>query len=450
MKSPSQSVGGTRQHGNDKSQPYNTAAIRQLLTEALSDEDLTFCCYDYFRAVYRQFSAGMSFKAKVQRLIEYCERHALFEKLLYLVQDLNPNKFTQFAPQIGISLDRPPADISVHLDIELPYGTMRPDSKFYIERSADKDCWTHISSDRAVTLFVQAPRQMGKSSLMRRMIDRAGKEQNTDCVFIDFEKFPEEHLANEEEFLIEFCLMIGDELGIPPAIEQYWQGRRTNIYKCSNYLSGYILPQIEKSMILAMDEVERLLDSPFRANFFGMLRTWVNDRVIDENLNKMSMFLSSATEPFLLIDNYYQSPFNVAEPIDLQDFTNAEVHQLNQRHNNILTSEQVDALVQVIGGHPYLVRRAFYLIATGKTDFDTLLSNATSDTGPFEDHLAYYLYKVLQKPTLKQAVAHISRHQNCTENRTYYRLKEAGLIKKDGEQVVLRNQLYARYFAERL
>ncbi len=337
-----------------------------------------------------------------------------------------------------------------NLEIESPFGTMRPNSKFYIERAADDNCWEQINQSYAATLFIQAPRQMGKSSLMRRALYNVSKKQNKKTAFIDFQKFPEQYFEDEENFLIELCLMISDALGIPEAIDQYWEGRRTTIINCSRYLSEHIIPHVNKPFILAMDEVERMLTSPFQANFFGMLRTWHNDRVFDENFARMSLFLSSSTEPYLFIDNPNQSPFNVAELIFLQDFTRSEVKELDRRHNSPLSQSQVDNLMDLVNGHPFLTRLALYLLVTGKIDLDTLLARATEDTGPFGEHLRYYLRRVLTKPKLKQALTDICRHHTYEENQIFYLLKGAGLIKKVGQQVVLRNKLYARYFEKHL
>ena len=104
--------------------------------------------------------------------------------------------------------------------------------------------------------------------------------------------------------------MIGDALDIPQAIERYWVGLQTGIVKCTHYLSDYIIPQLDAPLILAINEVEKMLTSPFRTDFFGMLRTWHNQRFFDESLKQMSLFLSSSTDPYLLIDNPHQSQFN--------------------------------------------------------------------------------------------------------------------------------------------
>ena len=331
--------------------------------------------------------------------------------------------------------------------IESPYGTMSPDSPFYIERQADNDCWHYLNQAHAVTIFVQAPRQMGKSSLMRRIIYRAKQTHNVDTAFIDLEKFTKQQLEDEEAFLIEFCLMIGDALHIPDAIDDYWTSRRSNLVKCSNYISQHIIATHKKPFILAIDEMERLLHAQWHDDFFGMLRTWHNDRAWDINLAQMSLFLSSSTEPQLFIDNPHQSPFNVAEPILLRDFTLTEVEDLNQRHQSLLNPEQVKDVMGLLGGHPFLTRLAFYLIWLNRIDLSTLRENALSDDGPFGEHLRRYWRHLLELPDIKQSLMQICLHHKHPEDKRFYRLKGAGLIKKVDSQIVMRNKLYADYFA---
>ena len=335
-------------------------------------------------------------------------------------------------------------------EIEPPFGTMRPDSRFYIEREADDLCQQQITGPYAVTLFVQAPMQTGKSSLVRRALHQARKEHNTKVAFIDFQKFTEQYFREEEKFFVELCMMIGDAFGVPEAINQYWQGQRTSIINCSRYVSDHIIPSLKGSFILAMDEVERMVTCPFRSNFFGMLRTWHNDRVYDESFARMTLLISSSTDSYLLIDNTDQSPFNVATRVPLGDFSVDEVRELNRRHNSPLTQAQVDDLMDLVKGHPFLTRVALYQLALDKIDMATLLSQAIEDNGPFGDHLRHYLRRILQQPELKQALVRICQQHTWEEKPAYNRLKEAGLIRKTGKEVVPRNKLYERYFEERL
>jgi hypothetical protein len=79
---------------------YDLRAIRDLLTVALDDEELTALCFDHFRGVYEEFSTGMSKRQKVQRLIEYCERHQELDGLLGIIQQLNPVQYSHFEPHL--------------------------------------------------------------------------------------------------------------------------------------------------------------------------------------------------------------------------------------------------------------------------------------------------------------------------------------------------------------
>jgi hypothetical protein len=79
---------------------WDTAAIRGLLTAAFSDEDLTTLCFDHFRPVYENFSAGMTKGQKIQLLLDHCARQEQTEELLDHVEDRNPIQYARFRDQL--------------------------------------------------------------------------------------------------------------------------------------------------------------------------------------------------------------------------------------------------------------------------------------------------------------------------------------------------------------
>jgi hypothetical protein len=91
---------------------YNPSTIRKLLSQAFSDEDFGFFCYDNFREVYDKFTAGMSATTKIQELIVYCEKTNSFERMLQLVKEANPAKYAEFEPQLGEVASPPAASIA--------------------------------------------------------------------------------------------------------------------------------------------------------------------------------------------------------------------------------------------------------------------------------------------------------------------------------------------------
>lgn len=80
---------------------YNTAAIRDLLNQALSDDELNTLVFDHFREIYdNYFTASLTRQQKTQILLEQAERRGETERLLALVRELNPAQVTAFADQV--------------------------------------------------------------------------------------------------------------------------------------------------------------------------------------------------------------------------------------------------------------------------------------------------------------------------------------------------------------
>lgn len=80
---------------------YDTAAIRNLLAAAFSDEEFTAFCYDHFRLAYESFAGGMSKSQKIQILIEHCERTYQLSTLLDRVRAAKPAQYARFEPRLS-------------------------------------------------------------------------------------------------------------------------------------------------------------------------------------------------------------------------------------------------------------------------------------------------------------------------------------------------------------
>jgi len=103
-----------------------------------------------------------------------------------------------------------------------------------------------------------------------------------------------------------------------------------------------------------------------------------------------------------------------------------------------------------LNGHPYLVRKALYLLTSKRLNVDTLFEEARSDRGPFGDHLRYYLFRIYDNQKLAQGLLQVIRTQTCLDERTVRLLSAAGLVLREGKQIVPRCQLYADYFERHL
>ena len=136
--------------------------------------------------------------------------------------------------------------------------------------------------------------------------------------------------------------------------------------------------------------------------------------------------------------------------ITLQDFSAEEVEELNRRHGGVLSTHEWQALMGWVGGHPYLTRKALYLIASGEMSAAEVFQAAIAERGPFGDHLRYHLFRMDDKPQLVQGMLQVIRSQTCSDEQSVRRLEGAGLVKRAGRQVLPRCRLYAEYFREHL
>ncbi|MFZ1464824.1 MAG: hypothetical protein WAV60_12295, partial [Anaerolineae bacterium] len=66
---------------------YNTAALRDLISAALSGDEFTALAFDHFRPVYDQFAAGQTRHQRVQLLLDHAARNEQMARLAALIQE---------------------------------------------------------------------------------------------------------------------------------------------------------------------------------------------------------------------------------------------------------------------------------------------------------------------------------------------------------------------------
>ncbi|MDJ0708140.1 MAG: AAA-like domain-containing protein [Leptolyngbyaceae cyanobacterium MO_188.B28] len=343
-----------------------------------------------------------------------------------------------------------PAPTPMAQPLELPEGTMDPGSKYYVERASDAIALETIRQ-QGVTITIKGPRQMGKSSLLIRTM-AAARELKKRVVFLDFQFFDKAALLDADRFYRQFCQWLSLKLRLPDQTEQWWRlyGSMGNPLVCTFYLQDYLLAELNGPVLLAMDEVESMFGAAFRTDFFGMLRGWHNSRATEPIWKQLDLALVTSTEPYQLIEDLNQSPFNVGQVVELADFTLEQVTDLNQRHGSPLSTDQLYELMGLLHGHPYLVRRALYLTASGRLSVAGLFQRRLEERGAFGDHLRYHLSRVYDHKKLVKGLLQVFDSQTCPDERVFFRLRGAGLIRREGQRVVPRCRLYEAYFQEHL
>lgn len=351
-----------------------------------------------------------------------------------------------------LPIPRPLAEFDPRLilgELEEPGGAVKLGDKFYIERVADARLQREIVR-AGTTTTIRAARQTGKSSLLMRGIHYAA-HKDVKIVYLDMQQVDEQHLKTPDIFLRHLAEFIVYKLRLDlQEVEKLWQGPLGSQDKLTFLLEDYVLSRIEAPIVLAMDEVDRLLKTELHNDFFGLLRSWHNNRARDDRWNKLNIVMVISTEPYLLIADVKQSPFNVGLRLYLEDFDEVQVGDLNQRHGSPVQEENLHHLKELLGGHPYLTRKALYVLVTEDLSWIDLERIATEDHGPFGDHLRRYHWLLRDEPDLKKALKEIIRSGHCIDEQLFFRLLRAGLAKGSGDRCACRCGLYERYFEGKL
>lgn len=334
---------------------------------------------------------------------------------------------------------------------ELPGGQVDVASQFYVERAPiEERCYQTIVQPSAL-IRIKAPRQMGKTSLMARILDH-GARQGYCTVPLTFQLVDKGVFANLDKFLKWFCAYVGRELHLPNQLDDYWDEIFGSKVNCKDYFEKYILPQIDSPLILGLDEIDRVFQYPDIAeDFLGLLRAWHEESKRRDIWKKLRLIVVHSTEVYIPM-NINQSPFNVGLPVDLPEFNSQQIQDLAARHNLNWSDAEVEKLTAIVGGHPYLVRVALYHISRSDLTLDELKETAIADAGIYSDHLRRQLWNLEEYPELAQGMREIVAVDSPVQLKAMqaFKLDSLGLVKLQGNECVPRCELYRQYFRSHL
>ena len=333
-----------------------------------------------------------------------------------------------------------------------PGGAIDVDDPFYVQRSVDRSA-AALAAQPGQTVIIKGPRQMGKSSLLMRFVS-GGVDAGKKAVVVDLQLVDGQTRSNAESFFQWFAGTIAEQLQLDADPVAHWDARSPTTQNCTSFFDKRVLARVPEPIMLAIDESDVAFRTTFGSDFFSMLRNWHGRRAnpVMRAWKRVDLVLVTAVEPDQLIDRPYESPFNVGITHVMEDFTLEQVQSLNARHPRPLDGHDLETVFRLVGGHPYLVRRALYLTAgpDPRTSVPHLARGAVDEMGPFGDHLRYYMLRILGKKELLQALRDALAHGTVADDSLGYRLQACGLLRRDGAKLVARCDLYDIYFRMRL
>ncbi|MGK7940332.1 MAG: AAA-like domain-containing protein [Crocosphaera sp.] len=347
----------------------------------------------------------------------------------------------------------PSLSVKTFAQVPFPDGTVPLNSPLYIERPPiEHRTYAEILKPAAL-LRIKAPTKMGKTSLMLRILAYA-EEKNYHTVRLNLQQADNTLFTHLDRFLRWICANIAHQLDKDPRLDNYWDEELGSKVSCTAYLQGYILESLDNPLVLAIDEVNHLFEyGQIAQEFLPLLRFWHEEGNNIDIWQNLRLIIVHSTEIYIPL-KLQQSPFNVGIPIQLPEFTLEQVQALAALHSlsNIIDNqgnESLNNLMKMVGGHPYLIRLAFYHLYQDEITIKQLLEEAPTPTGIYHHHLQNHLITLQNNPDLASAFAKVIKAKNPIQLETIiaYKLASMGLVKLQGKDVFPSCQLYCLYFS---
>ncbi|WP_017300565.1 AAA-like domain-containing protein [Nodosilinea nodulosa] len=409
------------------------------------------CGYDhsYIRDVgfrlWQSLSESLNQKVSKSNIRAVLERYARHQSLPPTAMVSLPESPSSLAPDPQRSPRPGP-------EWELPNGPVPLNSPFYIERPPiEAQAQANLLKPGSL-IRLKAPRQMGKTSLLRRLVAHA-QTHHMRCVTLSLHRADRATFTDLDRFLRWFCANIGHQIGLEADLDRVWNRDIGSKVSCTAYLEDAVLPLIDAPLVIALDEVNELFQYPdLSSEFLPLLRSWYEDAREIEAWSRIRWILAHATEVYVPLQ-LHQSPFNVGLAIPLPPFTVEQVQELAHRHRLAWAegsrgAEKLLALLRVVSCRPGLVRLALYALAQGSASFEQLLEEAPTQSGIYGDHLRELLAALYPQPSLQAAFRRVieSAEPVALEPITAYRLENLGLITLQKNLATPSCELYRQYF----
>ncbi|NJN92125.1 MAG: serine/threonine protein kinase [Leptolyngbyaceae cyanobacterium SL_5_14] len=342
--------------------------------------------------------------------------------------------------------DEDAAEAEPHQDeiLVYPEGSLPKTSRLYVQRPGEERALVELCQPGGL-VRIYAPRRMGKTSLLSRLLGQA-EGLNAQSAYLDLTQAGEA-FGDLASFLKWFCDSVALEVKHDVDLDVYEQivERYGSSHGCKIYFKQYLLPEVEQTVFLGLDRVDELIKYPeLCREFLGLLRLFREDSRHSSVFAKLRLILvySKDIEVYvpLPID---RSPFSVGFLVELPEFTAPQVLELAELYRLQWSDTEVQSLMSLVGGHPFLVRLALYHIACQDTTLPELLETAPSRVGYYGE----YLQVLSQKPELLTAMQKVVAGDSTDLNEiTQHDLYSLGLVKFEGNAVIPSCELYRQYY----
>ncbi|MGB3508305.1 MAG: AAA-like domain-containing protein [Microcoleaceae cyanobacterium] len=325
-------------------------------------------------------------------------------------------------------------------------------SEFYIEREPNESKCFQEMLKLGSLIRIKAPQKMGKSYLLNKIFEYAKKQGYKTSIWNLLQ--PEENvIQNLDKLLRSLCTTVDRDLQLNCPPYQKWDENLGSNDNCTFYFEDNVLPSIDFPLVLALDNVDRIFPyQTIASDFLGLLRSWHEAAKGQDIWQKLRLVISYSTADYPKL-NIDFSPFNVGMPVELPEFNYEQVEKLASQNSMDFTQEQINQLMNIVGGHPFLLQTSFNQIKNHPDmSLKKVLLAARTNMGLYANHLREINHNLQQDPELVTAMKKIVKANKpvAVDEKLGFKLDSMGLVKKQDNNFIPRCNLYKLYFQERL
>jgi hypothetical protein len=332
-----------------------------------------------------------------------------------------------------------------------------PATNIYIERPPiEEKCYKAILQPGAL-IRIKAPQKMGKTLLLEKLLDYA-RQQGYQTAKLDLKLADSSALADLKTFLQWLCVNVSDSLELEAKLDDYWQDSTGLNTSCTRYFQKYLLSVIDSPVVLAIDNFERLFKCEnIFSEFCLLLRSWYETAKQGDRMGKVwkkiRLVVVNSTETYPTLDTN-RSPFNVGLAIELPEFNLSQVKEMVNQYelDGDLGEQDLTQLMELLGGHPYLVQETLENLKSQQMALEELLTLAATEEGIFSYHLREQLECLQDALLLESAYKRVVTANEPVQlnPEITFKLHSLGLVKIVRNDCVPSCDLYRQYFSVRL
>ncbi|NER04278.1 MAG: hypothetical protein F6K17_17505, partial [Okeania sp. SIO3C4] len=347
---------------------------------------------------------------------------------------------------------------------KLSGGGLSANDPTYVVRKQDAELFEKLQSGEYCYVF--NARQMGKSSLRVKVMKKL-RSQGCKCAAIDMSRLGDFSIQKQswyDGFLEELFRGFGLAYSIDYQswIESYQSF--TNIQRLARFIEEILFVNFSTEKIyIFLDEIDLLVNLPFKNEFLAFIRSCYNRRAEDENSDYHRLifcFFGVATPGDLIRDGRH-TPFNIGHPIELTALNFQEGKNLTQGLIGIVEEPEI-VLRRVFdwtGGQPFLTQKLCQIIVdhtdSTEPDIDKLVEEYILTYWQEKDyptHLTYIRHHLLSQNQLTPELLRLYRkillrgEVKTDESRIQMVLRLSGIVVKKQDKLVVFNKIYRTIF----